>query len=692
MRNSFLIGWPTQIVYFFGAYCIFTAAQILTGFGAQAKNVTPDNQFAVALLFIGTGIASFAIGRLMRSRDLAKGDAERTQLAELALEEAVRRAKSNENLSITLYLRPFQSTDAFRYRTDKRAGIGTPEFYERELEQDLERLLAEAMEDTAPLVALGQPGEHYGAGRLTSSDQDWKDKVISLANAAKYIVILPAHNEGTLWEVGWLKSSDNLARTMFVMPPLPDRNNFDLGSFWNKTVQEIMNRHQLALPEYRDGGALFRFNRFGRVDPLIYFPMGEDSKIFSNFLNMCRTEGLNAIGKTPSTFKKISVSSMKARHVSYYLIGAAVILVTSFISVVESKLVDRTPMFGQEFEQTFDELLAKNVPQEELHSTQTSPKSPSNTNREHDGETKQSSAETRPAPTSGYKVVSPVGSVKTARLEVPDSWTVTRKTRNSQLIRPPEKHIACLATSRKQEQHPAHVVAFASITEKMVLARGLQSAISISGINGTDAAPPFDLKEINVDISDESIDGPIWGYKARTRTLIKNTATVARVQVKMNSSWTVRLDCSGNEHDIKTLEPTLDQIYASLSLDPAEKNFTLSAGTIDDDQIDMFVEAVQMYEAENEDDRALVAARLGQEYIIATSSKNNQGVPSLKGVHAMKSAFMALLAGNIYYDRKNYTDAKKSLSHAMSVYDAYEIEDDLIFAARKRLKELNEKQ
>ena len=84
-----------------------------------------------------------------------------------------------------------------------------------EFEAEVER----ALRPIGPLVALGKPLEHMGAGRIRVGDHEWRDAVERLMDAAELIVLLPSSRPGTTWEVRTLLSEGRLVKTIVVDPP-----------------------------------------------------------------------------------------------------------------------------------------------------------------------------------------------------------------------------------------------------------------------------------------------------------------------------------------------------------------------------------------------------------------------------------------------------------------------------------------
>ncbi len=165
-----------------------------------------------------------------------------------------------------LYLRPFASTDqiatedlrAIAVRNDPSGPvshvIGTERF---EFEAELER----ALRPIGPLVALGHPMEHLGAGRIPATDDDWTQAIAPLMDAACLIVLLPSPRPGTSWEVERILTSGALYRTIVVDPPDDHENDdsaYDPAQEWVHIRDSFLERGYV-LPEDMPNGALMWF-------------------------------------------------------------------------------------------------------------------------------------------------------------------------------------------------------------------------------------------------------------------------------------------------------------------------------------------------------------------------------------------------------------------------------------------------
>ena len=149
--------------------------------------------------------------------------------------------------SFCLYLRPFMTTDKIH--------VG---------EMDLETILAYSLSRVSPVIALGHPGEHIGAGRIKTSDEHWQEEIMRLIDNATLIFIIPSHREGTLWEIKNLSQGKYLSKTIFIMPPniIFEKEPYELQ--W-KQASEAAQVFGIDLPPYEREGTIFRLDTNGTL-------------------------------------------------------------------------------------------------------------------------------------------------------------------------------------------------------------------------------------------------------------------------------------------------------------------------------------------------------------------------------------------------------------------------------------------
>jgi hypothetical protein len=144
-----------------------------------------------------------------------------------------------------LYLRAFMTTDKLHMK-----GF------------DLETMLAYSIAPTLPLLALGKPGEHLGAGRIQTTDAHWQEEILRLMQCSRLILIIPSHRAGTLWEIATLRNGGFLDKTIFIMPPELDFHDAKFSDDWHKTVLAA-GEAGVEFPEHIPTGAFFRLHADG---------------------------------------------------------------------------------------------------------------------------------------------------------------------------------------------------------------------------------------------------------------------------------------------------------------------------------------------------------------------------------------------------------------------------------------------
>ncbi|MEM9667797.1 MAG: hypothetical protein AAF950_02655 [Pseudomonadota bacterium] len=161
-----------------------------------------------------------------------------------------------------LYLRPFSSTDAMsevkistiQVQTGtKHLIFGTDNL---EFETQIER----AVRPIGTMVGLGRPLEHEGAGRITLSDDIWKEAISALMANAELIIMLPSPDGGTRWEVETLLGSELMRKTVIIDPPnnASRRKDYDPVGEWTE-ARRVFSDKGFALPEDEPGGQLIWF-------------------------------------------------------------------------------------------------------------------------------------------------------------------------------------------------------------------------------------------------------------------------------------------------------------------------------------------------------------------------------------------------------------------------------------------------
>ena len=144
---------------------------------------------------------------------------------------------------------------------------------------DLETQIAHAINQTLPIVALGNPGEHEGAGRIETTDEEWRREVVRLMDATRLILLLPSDRAGTMWEIEELRRRRLLDRTIFIMPPELRWRGSRFSATWNRTVAALGDAG-FQVPPHFPKGLFFSVDAEGRFldhAPFIMDPFFDDS-------------------------------------------------------------------------------------------------------------------------------------------------------------------------------------------------------------------------------------------------------------------------------------------------------------------------------------------------------------------------------------------------------------------------------
>jgi len=170
--------------------------------------------------------------------------------------------------TFSLYLRAFMTTDQYRsldYTKMKKAAardaaLSLVPFNDvakvlltlreadgsKDLEpaRELELALAKSVQRFGPLICLGLPLEHRGAGRAQVSDDAWQEAVRLMCAKADIIILAPSERPGTRWEVDYVLENGLIDRCVVIN--LPDREkllrNADKRAEW-EGIREKFLRH-----------------------------------------------------------------------------------------------------------------------------------------------------------------------------------------------------------------------------------------------------------------------------------------------------------------------------------------------------------------------------------------------------------------------------------------------------------------
>lgn len=212
---------------------------------------------ASALFLIG--------GRLLMTLANFREQARRDKRASALFSSLIESQPTEDHVvPFALYLRPFATTGRLIVTNPKRRWLPIlPSYFEHEETLEFETLLSEALAPDLPLIALGKPGEHVGAGRLAVRDEDWRKVFLQLIGSARWILMIPNDEGETRWEVEQLVTQGYLHKTLFIMPPKLRSKELDVTEYWQKAVSGLESL-SIQLPQYNAAGQLFRLGRAGQ--------------------------------------------------------------------------------------------------------------------------------------------------------------------------------------------------------------------------------------------------------------------------------------------------------------------------------------------------------------------------------------------------------------------------------------------
>lgn len=148
-------------------------------------------------------------------------------------------------------------------------------FVGRRNHAEIEAAISYDLRTEMPFLALGKVDGKDGAGKLTTSDEEWKSTVEILIANAERIFCVPDDNAGTLWELSQLRSANAIERTIFIMPSakmMPERS--DTYPLEWQAMAALAKPHGLHFPTYNPDGVFFALDADGNVDYSISFSLG----------------------------------------------------------------------------------------------------------------------------------------------------------------------------------------------------------------------------------------------------------------------------------------------------------------------------------------------------------------------------------------------------------------------------------
>jgi hypothetical protein len=226
------------------------------------------NQVGGVMATLVLGCALLLFGIWMRWRHMRLRQSRNDRAAQRIMEQ-LRADAAAPVADFYLYLRAFETTGKLRvplYLRLRMLSLGLLQIQTN----DLESYISNAVRRVAPLIALGQPGEAVGAGRIVTEDANWMRDIVGLMHRAKGILLVPSTRPGTLWEIETLKREALLHKVIFIMPPRT-HGEFDTAERW-ELGRQAMHGHALEAPEHLERGLLFAVGADGKVshvEPLL---------------------------------------------------------------------------------------------------------------------------------------------------------------------------------------------------------------------------------------------------------------------------------------------------------------------------------------------------------------------------------------------------------------------------------------
>jgi hypothetical protein len=248
-----------------GGQAVFMFLAMAGLLGAAAAGVGAawlrETDFTLYLAGVGGSVVAGAVWLAMFTTLADLSGQHGRDLEAQALFASLQRGEAPKR-PFALYLRPFSSTNVFLEEVLARQSFGASVFVATSTQFELEQQIEQATRRVGPLVALGEPLEHIGAGRIRIGEDQWRDAVKVLSDHAALIILLPSSRPGTLWEVERLLESGLIARTVVVDPPNAPggRSHYDPGSEWAQ-VRAAFAQRGYAMPKDSRVGQLLYFGR-----------------------------------------------------------------------------------------------------------------------------------------------------------------------------------------------------------------------------------------------------------------------------------------------------------------------------------------------------------------------------------------------------------------------------------------------
>ena len=222
----------------------FIGSRALT-FGVKEMNPVGVVEGFV-LIMIALGVYTYAMRRDQAVRD--------RQIRELAED-----IDNGKDRLFYFYLRPFAITSKLPVPNPKYKSGGFQHIVHPDQYLDLEHIIERALTATGiNFLALGRPGEAVGAGRILTTEENWKDRFEVYATSAAGILVIPSVHPGTLWELSRLVGGNYCGKTVFIQP------SKYCESDWEE-IRRAVAAFGLYLPAHSHGGQMFKILPSGEL-------------------------------------------------------------------------------------------------------------------------------------------------------------------------------------------------------------------------------------------------------------------------------------------------------------------------------------------------------------------------------------------------------------------------------------------
>jgi hypothetical protein len=260
-------------------------------------------------IFLALGVGSLLLGLWLRGKYQYARQRQNDETAQRIM-KALQADPAARVPAFYLYLRAFETTGKLRvplYLRLRKLSLGLLQM----VTNDLESHVTTALRRLGPMVALGHPGETFGAGRIATDERDWHVDVVTLMRRASGILLVPSNRPGTVWELDTLKREGLLNRAMFIMPPR-SKGGFDTEEHW-ETARQVMRTHGLDAPEHQKRGLMFKVGpdeRVSNVEPLLINSQRQFRKSVGRLLAGARPAG--------GLYKAIALADKRARRAAFW--------------------------------------------------------------------------------------------------------------------------------------------------------------------------------------------------------------------------------------------------------------------------------------------------------------------------------------------------------------------------------------